>query len=46
MEIPNGNIFEVTINSNRLLSLIEELQEKLQNQQKMISHLSTQTDKF
>lgn len=32
MEIPTGNFFEVTINSNKLFESIQKLQQQLQEQ--------------
>lgn len=40
MELPTGNFFEVTINSHKLLSSIQQLHERISQQDLTIEQLS------
>lgn len=40
MELPLGNFFEVTINSNKLLSSIQQLHDRIAQQDALIDQLS------
>ena len=46
MEIPNGNFFEVTINSHKLLSYINQLSLQLKDQQAKIEEFNAFTNAF
>lgn len=41
MDLPTGNFFEVTINSNKLFSFIEDIFKQLKTQETQIESLSS-----
>lgn len=46
MEIPNGNFFQVTINSQKLLSYINQLSLQLKDQQTKLEQFKTFANGF
>jgi hypothetical protein len=46
MELPCGNFFEVTINSNKLYAHIQQLNDQLTQQKRKLEQFDTMTSNF